>query len=824
MAGWDELVDEARVWALDQTMRGFPHQEENGYKRGLALAPCHGNGTGGDLQQLPYDERPASEELLQSLHVATPMRVEQNLLTPEHHGQVCHEEAVDSAVEITAGAFVSASRKKDARDSVAGKRLGECGDRLSKKLLEVLPLRSQTMGKGKSGGIFPLPTSRSCFLDLEPLLNDEELAWMVCVTSSLNSMWGGEVFFEAMANHAQRRCLENILREVKRFCSIPTCLEVADWDTFFSIRSVDYKGDEVRVARSFCWANIAPALPKEVGKVPLVDLCSHGSKHYVENFDLYLKPKQEWKLPKAPRVMIEEKHWAEICSGLVKAGVCTFLEESEVFHTEEGPLLNGLFGVTKDEWTDDGTEIMRLIMNLVPLNSLCKPMSGDVDTLPAWSGMSPFFLQPSQSLLVSSEDVKCFFYTLSVPLCWVKYLAFNRLVPDTALPEALQGKRVYLASIVLPMGFLNSVSLAQHMHRNLVRNSQQGTTACGSNPPEQELRKDRAFVAADSLWRVYLDNYDLLEKVEKTNMVELEGSLAPGVLALREQYERWNVPRNFKKSVQRSTRAEVQGATVDGELGVAYPRESKLAKYFGLALLLAAQERATQKHWQVVCGGLVYFAMFRRPLLGGLNQVWRHIEDFESSGSRWARTSQDCLLEVLRFLGCLPLARMDFRADMHPLVTCSDASTQGGGVCVSAGTTPFGSMVAQGRLRGELPESRTGDLVLSVGLFDGIGALRVALDTLGVQVIGHVSVEKEAAARRVVEAHYPGTVSLSAVEDINEEVVQSWATRFSQCALVLLGAGPPCQGVSGLNCDRQGALIRMLGRPCFRMFRGCGGS
>lgn len=806
MAGWDELVDEARVWALDQTMKGLPHQVGNGYERGLAPAPCHRNGTGGDLEQLPREETPVSEELPQSLHVATPKRVEENLLTPEHHGQVCHEEAVDSAVEITAGAFVSASRKKDARDSVAGLRLGECGVLLAKKLLEVLPLRSQTTGKGNSGGIFPLPTSRSCFLDLEPSLNNEELAWMGCVTSSLNSMWGGEVFVETMANRAQRRCLENILREVKRFCSIPTCLEVADWDAFFSIRSVDYKGDEVRVARSFCWANIAPALPKEVGKVPLAELCSHGSRHYVENFDLYLKPKQEWKLPRAPRVMIEEKHWPEICSGLVKAGVCTFLEESEVFHTEEGPLLNGLFGVTKDEWTDDGTEIMRLIMNLVPLNSLCRPMSGDVDTLPAWSGMSPFFLQPSQNLLVSSEDVKCFFYTLSVPLCWVKYLAFNRLVPDAALPEALQGKRVYLASIVLPMGFLNSVSLAQHVHRNLVMNPPQGNTAGGSNPPEQELRKDRTFVAGDSLWRVYLDNYELLEKVEKTNMVELEGSLAPGVLALREQYERWNVPRNFKKSVQRSTKAEVQGATVDGELGVAYPRESKLAKYFGLALLLAGQERSTQKHWQVVCGGLVYFAMFRRPLLGGLNQVWRHIEDLESSGSWWAPTSQDCILEVLRFLGCLPLARMDFRADIHPLVTCSDASTHGGGVCVSTGTTPFGSMVAEGCLRGELPESRTGDLVLSVGLFDGIGALRVALDALGVQVIGHIAVEKEAAARRVVEAHYPGTVSLSAVEEINKEVVQGWATRFSQCALVLLGAGPPCQGVSGLNCDRQGAL------------------
>ena len=56
-------------------------------------------------------------------------------------------------------------------------------------------------------------------------------------------------------------------------------------------------------------------------------------------------------------------------------------------------------------------------------------------------------------------------------------------------------------------------------------------------------------------------------------MVEVRGSLAPGVLALREQYEHWDVPRNVKKSVQRSDKAEVQGATVDGNLGVAYPRE-----------------------------------------------------------------------------------------------------------------------------------------------------------------------------------------------------------------------------------------------------------
>ena len=193
-------------------------------------------------------------------------------------------------------------------------------------------------------------------------------------------------------------------------------------------------------------------------------------------------------------------------------------------------------------------------------------------------------------------------------------------------------------------------------------------------------------------------------------------------------------------------------------------------------------------------------------MLGCLNAVWQHIESFERSASRSCTTPEDCKLEVLRFLGMLPLARMNFRLDVHPQVTCSDASMEGGGICVSMGTTAYGSLVAQGHLRGELPESRTGDMVLSIGLFDGIGALRVALDLVGVQVIGHISVEKDWSARRVVEAHYPGVITVETVEEITEAMVLAWATRFSQASVVILGAGPPCQGVSGLNYDRKGAL------------------
>ena len=435
-------------------------------------------------------------------------------------------------------------------------------------------------------------------------------------------------------------------------------------------------------------------------------------------------------------------------------------------------------------------------------------MAGDVDTLPSWGSMSPFFLQPSELLLVSSEDVKCFFYTMRVPEVWWKFLAFNKVVPDEALPCHLQGRQVYLASRVLPMGFLNSVSLAQHVHRNLVSWGRDAETegVGGANAPENELRKDRSFTVGNPAWRVYLDNYDFLEKVEATQMAEKLGTTAPGVLALRQEYQKWDVPRNQKKSVERSLKCEVQGATIDGVGGVAYPRESKLCRYFALGLHLALCDRASQKQWQIVCGGLVYFSMFRRPLLGCLNAVWRHIESYKQAGAHVRVTPHDCRLELLRFLALIPLARLDFRLDMHPQVTCSDASGGGGGICASVSTTAVGRRVAGGALRGQVPEAKVDGGVLVVGLFDGIGALRVALDTLGVPVLGYISVEKHEPARRVVERHYPGVLHYVTVQEITGEVVKGWSAKFSQACLVVLGAGPPCQGVSGLNSDRKGAL------------------
>ena len=57
-----------------------------------------------------------------------------------------------------------------------------------------------------------------------------------------------------------------------------------------------------------------------------------------------------------------------------------------------------------------------------------------------------------------------------------------------------------------------------------------------------------------------------------------------------------------------------------------------------------------------------------------------------------------------------------------------------------------------------------------------------------------------------MESHFPGTIFCSDVTQVTESHVTGWACTFSQCAVIIIGAGPPCQGVSGLNSERKGAL------------------
>ena len=95
-----------------------------------------------------------------------------------------------------------------------------------------------------------------------------------------------------------------------------------------------------------------------------------------------------------------------------------------------------------------------------------------MSTLPSIASFSSFLLDEGEIAVMSAEDIRCFFYLFQVPVGWRRFLGFNKEVGEALVPRQWKGKRCVLVSKVLPMGFVNSVSIAQHIHRNVVKWSQ----------------------------------------------------------------------------------------------------------------------------------------------------------------------------------------------------------------------------------------------------------------------------------------------------------------------------------------------------------------
>ena len=173
---------------------------------------------------------------------------------------------------------------------------------------------------------------------------------------------------------------------------------------------------------------------------------------------------------------------------------------------------------------------------------------------------------------------------------------------------------------------------------------------------EEELRKDRPMSSASNLYRIYLDNFDALERVSSRLAGEIKGTVKPQVEQLRQYYEELGLPRHPKKAAQRVTLGEMQGALVDGDQGFAMPKPQKLVQYCKLGFELLVRGQSTLRELQVVCGGFVYIAMFRRPLLGSLNSVFEHMKNFDGEAPvvRLALPYQ-VRVEIARFILLSPL-------------------------------------------------------------------------------------------------------------------------------------------------------------------------
>ena len=381
------------------------------------------------------------------------------------------------------------------------------------------------------------------------------LEFLHAVIRGLNSMHGVTDFSNDSA--ISRRVVKKLQEMVEGSELLQEKLPEINFPTFLKSKSIDYQGEEVHVAKKVAWKSVSLSLPDQVGTLDIREFCEGGVLHYVTHFEDFLIPECDQFIGKCPSVMVDKDEWEHVATGLVEKGLCQVLPVSDLHHVHQRPLLNGLFSVRKQEVVDN-VEVTRLIMNLKPANLICRALEGDTGTLPAVSQMGGIYLADGEVLSASSEDIRCFFYLFRVPRSWIRFLAFGREAPEKLIPESQRGTPHYLCALVLPMGFVNSVGIAQHIHRNVCRR------ALGSlRPPiggHQEMRRDKVFSGHANLFRIYLDNFDQLKRLDRATACLLEGTPSSEVEVLREAYCKVGLPRHPKKSVCQQMKAEVQGA------------------------------------------------------------------------------------------------------------------------------------------------------------------------------------------------------------------------------------------------------------------------
>lgn len=691
-----------------------------------------------------------------------------------------------------------------AEASAEGFRLG-CQERgllaLIYEVFEFLPRllkakKSKAVQDSAMEGVFPLPLPRvRSGYGCEVIEKWEEgairgLNWLVCQSFRLG---------DGPPNSRQAMLLDGIQKGLVLLEGWKG-LDVTSFNPQDLLRQrwINSYGEEVHVAQSVRWENIRDSLPQKgvAGIVPAWEICEDGFKDFILHPHNWLKAESDRVWMKPPKCMVPRESWETVCRGLVDRGVCGIMPLSKVFRVNNQPILGGIFGVPKNETSEDGHPILRLIMDFRPINENFLSLGGDLATLPVLSQMFQLELRPHEGLIISSEDIRAMFYIIGIPSCWKEYFAFSRPVPDSMKPPGSEKGDYVLFSKVLPMGYLNSVAVAQHLHRRLVIRAFKGQVSSS-----QEIRRDREFPAAPFYFRTYLDNFDLLSIRSKGILSAPEPSL---IGLLQETYESFSVPRNTKKAVDAASAAEMQGAWIDGDLGICCSKGDKIAKYLASLNHVLHSKRVTRKQMQMLAGGLVYIFSFRRPLMSTLNEIWSFIVSFKDD-KQWLPLPMRVQEELVAAFFLSVFSFMNFRLPINPVVTASDASETGGGLTASESLTNWGVKVSKAAGRGDSFEEFHEQGLLVISLFDGIGALRVALENLKVPLAGYVAVEKDEKASRVVESHFPSCTFCTDVTNISSADIRAWGAKYPNCCAVLVAGGPPCQGVSGLNASKKGA-------------------
>ena len=576
------------------------------------------------------------------------------------------------------------------------------------------------------------------------------------------------------------------------------------WSSRMGQLSVSYVGEIVEKARWLTWKQVEPGLPPsdKGGCLEAADFCDPEVRAHLLDAELSRLPDDQvpHDLPHAV-VRATQQEWNVIAAEMVQRGVACVIEEDDIATFRGEKVLNGAFGVVKpNRWVElNGQKqpVLRLIMDFRAANCLHRMLPGAVDSLVGAAKWLGFTLGPGEVLVSSGDDLVACFYLFKVPFSWSRYFAFRKPVPRCALGLGEgDGRPVYIASQVLPMGWAAAVTVVQRIHRNI---------ALKTNvlPAARELHRQRSLPQKETaelstFWNLYIDDLTIMEIISEAGLAEARASGDRSKLqeAMEKAYEGLMVPYSREKASTREEVFEKLGAYVDGRKGVLGVTSKRHLEMLSLILFMMQQDKVPTKWLQILLGKYVHIVQFRRPLFSCIKKSWRRLHSFHAGGP--LDGGEVDVWAVIAFL--LPLTRTSLRAKVSGMVTCSDASEYGGGICRSVSMSPLGERalsVVDGVGHGDSPE------LLVIEWFAGIGGLSRSLERLKIRPCLVVVCECDPHCIAVLRKFIPGCIVWKDIQKVSRDQIREVFDRCPSIKGVIQGGGSPCQGLSQLSTGRK---------------------
>ena len=632
-------------------------------------------------------------------------------------------------------------------------------------------------------------------------------AWLFLCIAALNDLAGTVPLpLGGGWSAAELRAVGSLQKAVDRRCrqgGLSFETSESAWQKEMSSKRVGYSGEEISTCQELSWDQVVAALPPEEhgACIDTLEWVSPRTREFLLDPSRLLKDPQTVVLPKMPgRIHVKAGDKMKIAVELVKRRICDWIPLEKVYKIRGTPILNGLFGVGKPSFLQDGRQILRLIMNLTGSNATQEQLTGGCVGLPSIMSWQSIVLEENQGLSLFQSDMRSAFYLFRLPGMWKPHLCFNLLASGLDLGFS-DSRQFALCCNVIPMGWLNSVGIMQEISENLMRWGGMNLGSMVSRnkllPPWMNCVVDEAREQEKPWFHVYLDNFAAGERLFPDSSTER------GQLCHETAEAAWaaaGVISSEKKRVTAASTIGELGAEVNGNtqtLGISTP---KLTKVIQATLWLLVQRYMNRKHVQILAGRWVFILQFRRPGMAMLNDTWKFISG-KSPITAALRLKVKQEFMNLVFGSCL--WHCNLGAAVSNKIVATDASEHGGAVGYAEELTTVGQNFLEMSTLSEKDCLDSTIPVMVLSLFNGIGGAFRCYDVLGLLPVIRIAVEKDAGANRVTTRRWPGTVVISDVAEVNRELVRSWARQYLNIEEIHLWAGFPCVDLSRAKFGRE---------------------